>query len=89
MAGHFEEAGEAIRGAVAEWQPAAAQDWRDIVPETSWGMQPAAWEEMLSEIADAFGRKIAPNRIRRGETFEGSWKRPLSELQRRLSDSVV
>ncbi len=89
MAGHSWEAGEAIRGAVRDWQPESAQDWREAVPATSWRMPPAAWEEMLSEIVDTFNRRIAPRRIRRGEAFDGSWQRTLADLQRRLSDSVV
>jgi hypothetical protein len=88
MAGNYQLAGEAIGAVVRHWQPASQHNWGNVIPETSWGMELAAWDQMLGEIVAEFSALIAPQQIQAGAGFDGSHKKELYKLQRRLADSV-
>ena len=89
MPGNFQSAGEAIGRVVQRWQPESQHNWGNVIPQTSWGLDLAAWDQMLGEIVEEFEGLIAPKRVKQGERFEGSLKKELFKLQRRLADSVV
>lgn len=85
MPNYFDVAGETIRDTVPDEN---RNNWPDVTPKTSLGMGENQWENLLVEIKDEFNRRIAPRRLKPSETFQGSWGKPLADLQWRLSGAV-